>query len=347
MSVKQEILKLLEGNRDKSLSGQELADHLGVTRAAVWKAVTALREEGYHILASNNRGYRLREDSDVLSAEGIRLELREEYRDCPLMVYKCVDSTNLEAKRHALEGADQGLVVIAEEQTAGRGRRGREFFSPAGTGIYMSILFRPTLQESKNVVLLTTAASVAVCRAIRQTLGEKPEIKWVNDIYLRGKKICGILTEAISDFESGGIHTVVVGIGINYHMAENDFPEELRGIAGSVCTEDNMVPRNTLAAHVINELRSLYDELGDKSYLEDYRRWSNVLGKEVKFSSSSLTDGKEIWNYGLACDIDDDGGLLVRCKDGREQVLRTGEITLRICPCDELSHGSARHQPHS
>lgn len=325
MSVKTEVLTLLEGNRHKDLSGQDIAELLGVTRAAVWKAVKSLQKEGYIIEAVNNRGYRLLENSDVLSAEGICLELKEEYQGCDVVVYKCIDSTNMEAKRRALDGAKEGLIVLAEEQTAGRGRRGRSFLSPTGTGIYMSFLFRPTPEQSSDVVLVTTAASVAVCRAIRNVLHEEPAIKWVNDIYLKEKKVCGILTEAVSDFESGRIDTVVVGIGINYREPQGGFPEEVKDIAGALCTKDDAVPRNCLAAGIINELFTLYENLSDKTYMADYKKWSNVLGKRVRFSSENN------WDYGMAENIDDDGGLIIRKEDGTEQVLRTGEITLRVC----------------
>jgi BirA family biotin operon repressor/biotin-[acetyl-CoA-carboxylase] ligase len=267
----------------------------------------------------------MRQDSDVLSPEGIRLNLREEYRDREIVVCKSIDSTNMEVKRRALEGAQEGLFVLAEEQTAGRGRRGRDFFSPAGTGIYMSILFRPQEEHSHDVVLITTAAAVAVCRAIRRVLGEEPEIKWVNDVYLGGKKVCGILTEAVSDFESGRIDTVVVGIGINYHTPQEGFPEEIRQIAGSVCEERQRIPRNILAAAVAENMYDLYEGLSDRTYMEDYRRWSNVLGKEVRYTSG------EDWEHGTAVDIDEDGGLVICTPDGEKKTLRTGEITLRIC----------------
>lgn len=324
MSVREEVKKLLEANRDKSLSGQEIAEQIGVTRAAVWKAVNTLKQEGYRIEAVNNRGYRLLEESDILSPEGIKLELDEKYRNYKIDVYKTIDSTNQEVKRQALEGAGQGLVVLAEQQTMGKGRRGRSFYSPAGTGIYMSVLFRPSPEQSKDVVLVTTAASVAICRAIRKVLNEEPEIKWVNDVYFRGKKVCGILTEAVSDFESGQIDTVVVGIGINYHVPEDGFPEEIRGIAGSVCTDENMIPRNSLVAAVLNELFAIYEKLSEREYMEDYRRWSNVIGKDVRFTSG---DG---WMDAKALDIDDNGGLLVQLDNGEKKTLRTGEITLRV-----------------
>lgn len=324
MSVREEVKKLLEANRDKSLSGQEIAEQIGVTRAAVWKAVNILKQEGYRIEAVNNRGYRLLEESDILSPEGIKLELDEKYRNYKIDVYKTIDSTNQEVKRQALEGAGQGLVVLAEQQTMGKGRRGRSFYSPAGTGIYMSVLFRPSPEQSKDVVLVTTAASVAICRAIRKVLNEEPQIKWVNDVYFRGKKVCGILTEAVSDFESGQIDTVVVGIGINYHVPEDGFPEEIRGIAGSVCTDENMIPRNSLVAAVLNELFAIYEKLSEREYMEDYRRWSNVIGKDVRFTSG---DG---WMDAKALDIDDNGGLLVQLDNGEKKTLRTGEITLRV-----------------
>lgn len=333
MSVKTEVLKLLETHRHEDLSGQQIAEKLDVTRAAVWKAVNALKGEGYRIEAANNRGYRLDLENDVLSAEGIYPQLKKKYQEREVFVYKSIDSTNQEVKRRALDGAQEGLVVLSEEQTAGKGRRGRSFYSPPGTGIYMSVLFHPTEEQAHDVVLITTAASVAVCRAIRSLMPEEPQIKWVNDVYLRGKKICGILTEAVSDFESGRIDTVVVGIGINYHVPEEGFPEEIREVAGSVCTDEIKIPRNDLAAAVLNELYELYDGLAARTFLEDYKRWSNVLGREVRFSSGNTVaeDGKKgSWQYGTAVDIDCDGGLVVRLKDGEEQVLRTGEITLRV-----------------
>ncbi len=335
MSVKTEVLRLLEANREKDLSGQELADYLGVSRVAVWKAVKSLKEEGYHVEAANNRGYRLLNDSDILSAEGIRLGLDNSYKDRQILVYKSVDSTNQEVKRLALGGAEEGLVVLAEQQTGGKGRRGRSFFSPPGCGIYMSVLFRPGDEKSRNAVLLTTAASVAVCRGIRCVLQEEPEIKWVNDVYFRGKKVCGILTEAVSDVESGKIDTVVIGIGVNYRAPENGVPEEIREIMGFVCEGDAPLPRNSLAAAILNELYRLYEGLEERTYMEDYRKWSNVIGREVRFTTAVDLDDETQWKYGTAVDIDRDGGLVVQMRDGGEMVLRTGEVTLRVNDVDK------------
>lgn len=330
MKVQSEVLRLLEKNRGQDMSGQELADKLGVSRAAVWKAINKLKQEGYKIQAVNNRGYRLLEDSDVLSAEEISRYLAPEYKDNKVVVYKITESTNLEVKKMALEGAAEGLLVLAEQQTGGRGRRGRQFYSPEGTGIYMSVLFRPTAEQSQNIVRITTATSVAICRSIRKIFAREPGIKWVNDVYLNGKKICGILTEAVSDFESGQIDTVVVGIGINYREPEGGFPEDIRGIAGAVCNAEDTIPRNQFIAEVYNQLMDVYHTLSAKEFMEEYKQWSNVIGKWVRFSTRPDPEDPEGWVKGIAVDIDEEGGLVVEKEDGTRTVLRTGEISLRI-----------------
>lgn len=321
MSVKKELLKILEKNREKDLSGQELADRLMVSRTAIWKAMKELREEGYQIEAVNNRGYRLAGETDILSEEGIRLELTNDAVK-EVAVFRTIDSTNLEVKRRALQGEKEGLVVISESQTAGRGRLGRSFYSPLGTGIYFSILLEPKLNAT-DAILLTTAASVAVVRAIRRVTDLEPSIKWVNDVYLGDKKVCGILTEAMTDFETATIQYIILGIGINYKEPPEGFPEEVKDIAGALVDGKEKIPRNRLVAAVLDEFFTIYEELPDRHFMEDYRRWSNVLNQDVKYLE------KDIWHFAKAVGIDDDGGLIVRDKDGKEKVLKTGEITLR------------------
>ncbi len=268
----------------------------------------------------------LKKNSDALSADVIKTYLSEKNRDREIIVCHSTNSTNTEVKERAANGAGEGLVVLAEEQTEGRGRLGRDFFSPKGTGIYMSFLFQPLSDLSSNIVSVTTASAVAVCRAIRKTLHLEPEIKWVNDIYLNGKKICGILTEAVTDSESGQIGTVAVGIGINYRSPEKGFPEELKQTAGSLCGEEgSFVSRNELAAAIIEEMQKLYEDLTSGKHMDDYRRFSLVLGKKVTYM-----DG-ENWETGTAIDVENDGGLIVEKEDGSHHVLRTGEITLRMC----------------
>ena len=202
MSVKSEILHILESNKGENISGQELADLLGVSRTAVWKAINLLKDEGYPIESVQNKGYSLSTSSDFLSSEGIRLYLNEEFRDIPLAVYKTIESTNTEAKLLAVQNADHGTIIVSEEQTKGRGRFGRDFFSPSESGIYMSIILKPKL-NIENSVLVTTATAVAVCEAIDKFTDQEPQIKWVNDIFIGDKKVCGILTEAVTNFESG------------------------------------------------------------------------------------------------------------------------------------------------
>lgn len=324
MSVKAEVLAILEANREKSISGEELASRLQVSRTSIWKAIKALREEGYEIEAANNRGYCLCQTSDILNEEGIRLHLEGLAADYPLEVHKVLDSTNTECKRRVIEGAPHGLTILAEEQTAGRGRLGRDFYSPAKTGIYMSILVHPSMDGS-DAMLLTTAASVAVCRGLTKVLPVEPQIKWVNDIYLNGKKVCGILTEAISNFEMGKIDAVIVGIGINYRTEE--FPEDIKDRAGAVETTSD-IPRNQLVAAVLNAFWEIYEHIEDREFIKEYRQRSMVLGKDIRI----LEKGQ--WKEATAVDVNDDGGLVIQIEnpDGSigQRVLQTGEITLRL-----------------
>ena len=237
MSVKNEILHILESNKGSNISGQELADILSVSRTAVWKAINLLKDEGYPIEAASNKGYSLSVSSDFLSSEGIRLFLNEEYKNIPITVYKTIESTNSEAKLLAVQNAEHGTIVVSEEQTKGRGRFGRDFFSPSDSGIYMSIILKPKL-NMENAVLITTAAAVAICDAIEKFTNKVSRIKWVNDIFIGDRKVCGILTEAVTNFESGMMESVIVGIGINVKTKNEDFPLELQDTAGSIFNDD-------------------------------------------------------------------------------------------------------------
>lgn len=318
MGLKQEILQLLEENRDCYLSGQEIANRLSFSRTAVWKAINALKTEGYHIHAVSNKGYRLDTSCDLLSVEGIRCYLSPEHQHLPIEVFQQIGSTNTEAKQQAMNGAPHGTVILAEEQTQGRGRLGRSFYSPKRTGIYMSIILRPNLHLSQAIQVTTTTA-VAVCRVIENLTTQKPQIKWVNDIYLGKQKICGILTEAITDFESGQVEFIIVGIGLNVHTI--DFPVELQSIAGSLNPE--AVTRNQICAHLLDELLPLCETMDATYLLDEYKSKSNVLGKWVTF-----TKNKDLYEA-YAEDIDEQGGLKVRLKNGDSMILNSGEISIR------------------
>lgn len=315
MAIKNEVAALLEQRRGSAVSGQELADRLGVSRAAVWKAVKQLQEEGYRISAGTNRGYVLENETDVLTAEGIRLYLPEKYRENPVEVFRSVSSTNTEAKEAALRGMPHGTIIAADEQTAGRGRFGKKFYSPAGTGLYMSVILKPQKPLS-DCTYITMAAAVSLTESIEQLCGIKPQIKWVNDIFYGGKKICGILTDAISDFESGMAEAVIVGMGVN--IRTEYFPEEIAEAAGSLGV---FAERNRLCADTICRLLD-YAESNDRAaLLNKYRERLNVLGRDITFLRGGITLS------GRALEIDDNGCLVIETENGRE-TLRSGEISV-------------------
>jgi len=253
VSTKKAILALLESKRGHSLSGEGIAQQLGVTRAAVWKAIKDLEKEGHKIEAVTNKGYLLCDDSDILSVEGMMPFLPQSMAG-RVFVYESLESTNKTAKERAVEGERHGTVIIADSQTVGRGRYDRKFHSPAGSGIYMSLILRPAELGFNTPTLITLFAAVCVCEAIETVAGKAPQIKWVNDVFLNGKKICGILTEAISDLESGNVDWAVIGIGIN--ITTTNFPSELQPIATSIFSKNPQTVDTTfrfrLAAGLIN-----------------------------------------------------------------------------------------------
>lgn len=324
MSVKIEVLKALEENRGTFFSGEALANKLNISRAAVWKAIKQLKEEGYSIKAISNKGYSLSIETDVLSREGINIFLTEENKGLDIEVYKELDSTNVYAKQLAVQGALHGTVVLAEEQTAGRGRRGRSFYSPGSTGIYMSIILRPNM-EANEAILITTATSVAVAKAIETVTRIKTGIKWVNDIYIDEKKVAGILTEAVTDFESGKIECVIVGIGINFSTPKNSYPDEIKEIATSLYeNKPNDITRNQLVAEIINQVLASFKNLLSKEFIEDYKEKSIVIGRDIYIlSNNSKTKAKAI-------DIDEQGGLIILTEDGVVKTLNSGEISIRF-----------------
>ncbi len=324
MSVKVKVLKKLEENRGSFFSGEELAASLLVSRAAVWKAIKQLEEEGYQIEAVPNKGYCLATNNDLVSVEGIQTYLNIVNKDIVIHVDKVTESTNKDAKLAAINNGKHGEVFVALEQTGGRGRRGRSFISMRGNSIYMSMILKPRVNSS-NVVLITTAASVAVHRAIMKVTGKLAQIKWVNDLYYQEKKICGILTEAVTDCESGMIDSIILGIGINFNNKSEDIPEELKGIVASLYQGDSgAITRNKLIAEIINQVLSLSMNLDDISFLEYYRQYSMVLGQEIMV----LGDKEPV--PARAVQIMDNGGLQVVYSDGREEVLCTGEVSIRI-----------------
>lgn len=320
MSTKKEVLHLLEQNKESYISGQELADQIGITRAGVWKAIGNLKKEGYLIDSATNKGYRLLKENDLLSEEGIRVYLDEKYKENLIIVLDSTDSTNSYAKKMAIDGALHGTIITANEQVQGRGRFGRSFYSPEGKGIYLSLILRPQL-DLLEVAFSTILTVVAVTRALKAFSGQEIQIKWVNDLFVEGKKISGILTELSHDMESGKVDFVVAGIGINVNAKKQDFPQELKDIAGSIHIE--RANRNQVIAQICNELLKIFQDFDKKKIIQEYKTMQMVLQKEVVFDK----DG--VLKTAKAVDIDQDGGLIVEI-EGKNETLRSGEISVKI-----------------
>ena len=324
MTTKEKLLALLEDSKGTFFSGEEIARTLQVSRAAVWKAVNALREDGYTIDAATNKGYRLSPDSDILSPQGIRRFLKPEYRDLDLTVLPTAPSTNALVREKANQGRPEGCIIIACEQTDGRGRYGRQFFSPADTGVYLSLLLRPTAYSPQQATCLTAAAAAAMCQAMEAVTGQQPGIKWVNDIFLHGKKVCGILTEAAVGLETGTLNYMVLGAGVNLYPPAEGFPEEIQSIAGSVLEHSCPEAKNRLVGEFLNRFWDFYSHPECRAYLEDYRARSLAIGRNV----TVLSAGKAVSAY--AYGIDDDFRLLVRYENGDTEALSYGEIRIQL-----------------
>ena len=262
-------------------------------------------------------------DLDLLDANEITALLNgyHFYSQLNPCIYNELDSTNAELKRRVAAGDLSSRLVIADKQTAGRGRLGRSFESPEQTGIYMSLLLPDV--DSDKILLITSAAAVGVCRGIRKICDITPTIKWVNDIYSDGKKVCGILAEAVTS--PSGLINVILGIGINVATDSDTFSDEVRDIAGSLFNKRNKteISRNTIISSVISEFYNIYEHIEDRDYLNDYRRWSNILGQKIRYCENN------IWHEATAIDIDDNGGLVVE-HNKKIQTLSTGEISVRL-----------------
>lgn len=323
MTLKEQLRGLLEENRGTYISGEELARRLYCTRGAVWKAITSLRKDGCVISAVTNRGYCMEDIGDALTEAGIKRCLK--FTLPTVSVHDRIGSTNAAAKALAQEGAAEGTLIVAGCQSNGSGRRGRSFYSPHETGIYMSILLRPKLSAQQSV-LLTSAAAVAVCLAIEEICSVSAEIKWVNDIYVGGKKAAGILTEAAFSLESGMPEYAVVGIGVNVYEPQGGFPSEIADIVGAVLSERGSGVRNALTARIADNFMQLYERLPDSGYLDEYRKRLMWCGSEIIVLSGA--DGN-VKTPAVMLGVDDNCGLIVRYENGDEGVVSSGEISIR------------------
>ena len=328
-STKDKVLSLLDTHKGTYYSGQELAEILNVSRQAVWKAINSLRDEGYEITGLAKHGYALAADTDVLSADSVFLYLDDHAKDFyRIECMEEVSSTNDMLKAVAPTQAGEGKVLIAGHQTNGRGRLGRNFYSPKGSGLYLSILLRPNLSVEESL-LITTAAAVAAskaCERVNESLDEASvKIKWVNDLFLNDRKIAGILTEANFSMEYNRLDYAVMGIGFNLEPPKDGYPDDIRNIAGSLYKEKAPIgSRNKLAAFFLNDFLDIYRALPDKSYIDEYRKRQLIMNSDVK-----VLNGDGSYRMAHVTGITDNCELtLVYEGETVESIVRSGEVSL-------------------
>ncbi len=319
--MKSEILRMLR-ETEGYVSGQELCNKFGVSRTAIWKVINQLKQEGYEIEAAQNKGYHLMSAPDRVDAAELESLRSTEWAGCEIHYYESLDSSNTKARELAEDGHPSGTLVVAEQQSVGKGRRGRSWESAPGIGIYMTLMLKPEINPG-NASMLTLVAAMAVTNAIRRITGAQALIKWPNDIVINGKKICGILTEMSAQFDY--INNIVIGIGINVH--NESFPEELKETASSLWIEcGRHFHRATIIETFLEEFErtyAIYLETEDMEGLQ--AEYSNLLvnmGRQVR-----VLDPKEPFE-GKAMGITKRGELIVDTWESRKLV-SSGEVSVR------------------
>ena len=320
--MKEEILRLLR-SADGYISGQELCNRFGVSRTAVWKAINQLKEAGYEIEAQQNKGYRLMAAPDLMTEAEIKSLMHTEWVAKEVLYFDTIDSTNTKAQELAEKGYPSGTLVVADKQESGKGRRGRSWVSPSGTGIFMTLMIKPDINPN-NASMLTLVAALAVAKAITSVTGEEALIKWPNDIVVNGKKVCGILTEMNAQFDY--INHIVVGIGINVH--NESFPEEISQMASSLMIEAG--GKRFHRAQIIAETMSYFEQYYDtflktqdlSALVREYDELLVNMNRAVR-----VLDPKEPFD-GKAMGITPKGELIVDTWESRKLV-SSGEVSVR------------------
>ena len=320
--MKEEILRLLR-SADGYISGQELCNRFGVSRTAVWKAINQLKEAGYEIEAQQNKGYRLMAAPDLMTEAEIKSLMHTEWVAKEVLYFDTIDSTNTKAQELAEKGYPSGTLVVADKQESGKGRRGRSWVSPSGTGIFMTLMIKPDINPN-NASMLTLVAALAVAKAITSVTGEEALIKWPNDIVVNSKKVCGILTEMNAQFAY--INHIVVGIGINVH--NESFPEEISQMASSLMIEAG--GKRFHRAQIIAETMSYFEQYYDtflktqdlSALVREYDELLVNMNKAVR-----VLDPKEPFD-GKAMGITPKGELIVDTWESRKLV-SSGEVSVR------------------
>ena len=319
--MNEEILELLRENPSDFLSGEEISRRLKVSRTAVWKTVEYLRSLGYEIEASTRSGYRLIRSPDLLSPSEVKPILKTRWMGRVIHYFQTIDSTNSKAYQLALEGAQEGEVVVAESQEKGRGRLGRGWFSPPFLNLYLSVILRPKIPPHR-ASLITLMAAVATADAVERISEISPVIKWPNDILLRGRKVAGLLNEIHS--ETDRIHFVILGIGVNLNTDRGMFSREIREVATSLKEETGRtISRKTFLETLLHELELRYSAFlneGPEIILKAWRDRAQIKGRRVRVTSfrETLT--------GIAVDVDSDGTLMMTMEDGSQRRIVAGDI---------------------
>ena len=261
-------------------------------------------------------------EKDVVSENGIREYISDKSIPFSFHVYNLIDSTNIRMKEFAENDAPEWSLVISESQTTGKGRLGRTFFSPSDTGIYMTILLRPTISP-KDTTKITTAMAVAVAETIEDISGEKTNIKWVNDIYISDKKVCGILTESSFDAKTNSLKYAFVGVGINVYNPSDNFPDDIKNIAGYIFSERKKDTKNRIIAGILDRFSEYYKNIEENSYFENYKKRLLWIGEKINIISPKGTIPA------LLKGIDENCRLIVEYNDNSEGIISSGEISIR------------------
>ena len=313
--MKEKILDILRENRGSFVNGNEIAGKLNVSRMTVSKHIKSLKASGHQIEAVRNRGYRLVRERDSIDPEYISEQISDFYSG--IEYFESLDSTNTYLKSNSQK--QEGHIVISNRQQAGRGRSGRSFFSPQESGIYMSVLLKPK-ESVLNLLKLTSLTAVAVNSAIRELYPVDSRIKWVNDILIRNRKVCGILIEASLEMNTADIEYLVVGIGVNVHSRE--FPAELEQIAGSLEDySDIILPRNELIIRILRNFERIYHDLNNPEHMQEYVRQSAVINQKIRYTVNNES------SIGTVVDIDENGFLHIMDND-EIKIISSGEIEM-------------------
>ena len=327
--LRERILDILRKNKKNTISGEFLAEELGISRTAVWKHINQLKKQGYNIISQYGSGYRLVQNFDVLNSSEISYELKSKYLGSRIKYFPEIDSTNFYAKRWAINGCEEGTVVVAGAQKFGRGRLGRLWDSPPGKGIWMSVVLRPEIAPA-DAQILTLAASCAVKASIEQIADIKMGLKWPNDLILDEKKASGILAEIDAEIEK--VNFIVLGIGINVFQEKDDFPIEIRKSATSLkmfCENRGInatLNRAEIIKRILFELEKRYDKVKNGELTDIIKEWkesSVTLGRAVKFKI------KNTQYEGVAEDINEKGMLVIKCGEKEKIEILSGEISVR------------------